>query len=101
MSIPDDPGSAPSNIVLFPASPSSSGMLADCALRAHDALRVLCIESAALRVEWLTAGVACWPDSLITREHMLTQLHALAESIRGMKELPRPSPTAPRTGGAA
>lgn len=58
----------------------------------------VCLDCAAIRVEWLAAGLSCWPDSLVTREHLLAQLKTLAESIRGIKVPPRPERP---TGGAA
>ena len=66
----------------------------------HDYAAV-CLDVAAARVDWLAAGLSCWPDSLVTREHLLVQLKTLAESIRGIKAPPRPTQPEPRIGGAA
>lgn len=94
MPVPDD-SVPPSNVVQLRA-PSDALTVA---LRMQEAYRTSCLEVVAGRIDWLAHGVTCWPDALLTREHLLTQLRVLADGVRHLGS-PDPAP-APTKGDAA
>ena len=95
MSAPDGPVS--SNVVPLFSAPSDAVAVI---LRAQETYLRACLEVGAGRIEWLASGVSCWPDALLTREHLLTQLHTLAEGARRIAD-PSPAAPAPTKGDAA
>jgi hypothetical protein len=87
MSAPEN--TAPStNVVKLHASPADA---VEVALRMQEMYRQSCLEVVAGRIDWLMSGISCWPDSLITREHLLTQLRTLADGARQIAA-PEPKP---------
>jgi hypothetical protein len=96
MSAPDGP--VPSNVVQLHPAPSDALAVV---LRTQEAYRRACLEVVAVRIEWLASGVSCWPDALLTREHLLTQLHTLAEGARRIGDPAPAVPPAPTNGDAA
>jgi hypothetical protein len=97
---PEPAPAQPSNVVyLFPPANTTSVDVLHAVSVQYEALRHLCLDLAAQRIEWLASGVALWPDALLTREHLLTQLRTLIDGIRELKGAhpQRPDPT----GGAA
>lgn len=94
MSVPDDVP-PPTNVVQLRAPSDALAV----ALRMQEAYRHSCLEVVAGRIDWLAHGVACWPSSLLTREHLLTQLRTLSDGVRRLGG-PDPAP-APTKGDAA
>jgi hypothetical protein len=84
------------NVVQFPAprTPSASDAVVILS-RLQSAMHGMTLDIVAQRIDWLASGVSCWPDDLITRNHMLTQLRILADGVRKLR-----SPQPP-TGGEA
>lgn len=98
MSVPDEIV-PPTNVVQLRSAPSDALAVV---MRMQDVYRQSCLEVVAGRIDWLASGVACWPDSLITREHLLTQLRVLADGVRRIGDpAPNPVPPAPTKGDAA
>jgi hypothetical protein len=93
------PDETPDNVVpLFPAPSDTLGVV----LKATETYRRACFEVVALRIDWLASGVACWPEALLTREHLLTQLRTLSDGVRRMgHDNPTVSTPEPPQGGAA
>lgn len=87
------------NVVQLRPAPSDALAVV---MRMQDVYRQSCLEVVAGRIDWLASGVSCWPDSLITREHFLTQLRILADGVRRIGDpAPSPVPPAPTKGDAA
>lgn len=76
------PEDAPSNVVHLRPAPDPLTVT----LRMQEMYRQSCLEVVAARVDWLAHGVAHWPEALLTREHILAQLHVMAAGVRKMKQ---------------
>lgn len=81
-------------------TPKTAADILDAISHLYNTHYRLSLDILAQRIDWLASGVAIWPDEVITREHMLVQLRALANGARALRGAPHPEQPAP-TGGAA